>query len=125
MVSGARPSLRQLSFRRDVRLFFGSLAGFLSVLIVLLLILLQSFLQHVREATWQNWSNIARMTIGDIERSNLLADPGSLEARLAMVQARYGIAGVTVLRGGDREIRVGVPPTQENVERIVRSFQGA
>src|SRR5438105_1880222 len=124
MVSDARSPLTRIGFRRDVRLFFGSLASFLSVLIVLLLLLLQSFLEHAREATYQNWSNIARMTIDDMERSNLLSDTGSLEARLSILQGRYGIAGVTVLRNG-REIRVGVPQSADNIERIVRPFQGS
>jgi len=114
----------RLGFRGDVRLFFGSLVGFLSALIVILLLLLQSFLEHARDATRQNWANAARMTIDEVERSNLLADTGSLEARLTILQTRYGIAGVTVARPG-RTIAVGVAPSQPNVERIVRLFQGA
>lgn len=125
MVSGPSAPLTKISFRRDVRLFFGSLAGFQTFLIVLLLIMLQSFLDHTREVTWENWSNIARMATDDIERSNLFAaDSGSLEATLSMLQARYGIAGLSVIRSG-REIHVGVPSTQENVESIVRTAQGA
>jgi signal transduction histidine kinase len=114
----------RLGFRGDVRLFFGSLVGFLSALIIILLLLLQSFLEHARDATRQNWANAARMTLGEVERSNLLADTGSLEARLAILQTQYGIAGVTVARPG-RVITVGLAPSQPNVERIVRPFQGA
>jgi signal transduction histidine kinase len=124
MVSIGSPALTKISFRRDVRLFFGSLVGFLSVLIILLLLLLQSFLDHAREATWERWSNIVALSINDIARSNLLADTSSPEVGLAMLQARYGIAGVTVMRKG-REISVGVRPSEDNVERLVRSFQGA
>jgi len=123
MVSRASPALTRIGFRRDVRLFFGSLVGFLAVLIVVLLLLLQNFLEHAQAATRQNWSNVVQMTIDDIERFNLLSDPGSLEARLSILQARYGIAGITVTRGG-RAISVGLPQ-RENVERMVRSFQGA
>ena len=123
MVSRATPALTRIGFRRDVRLFFGSLVGFLGVLIIVLLLLLQNFLEHAEAATRQNWSNVVQMTIDDIERFNLLSDPGSLEARLSILQSRYGIAGITVTRGG-RSISVGLPQ-KENVERIVRSFQGA
>ena len=114
----------RLGFRRDVRLFFGALIGFLSALIIILLLLLESFLGHVRDATQQSWSNAVRMCLDDVERANLLADSGSLEARLVILSARYGIAGVTVTKGR-QVIKVGVPPSQANVERVVRSFQGA
>ena len=124
MLPRASPTLTRIGFRRDVRLFFGSLVGFLSVLIILLLLLLQNSLEHTRESTEQNWSNVVQMTIDDMQRFDLLSDPASLETRLAMLQSRYGIAGVTVTRG-TRVIRVGVPATQDNVERITRTFQGA
>lgn len=114
----------RLGFRGDVRLFFGSLVGFLAALIIILLLLLQSFLEHARDATRRNWENAARMVLDDVERSNLLADPASLEARLAILQSRYGIAGVTVVQRG-RVLSVGVAPSQPDVERLVRAFQGA
>ena len=123
MVSRASPALTRIGFRRDVRLFFGSLVGFLAVLILVLLLLLQNFLEHAQAATRQNWSNVVQMTIDDIERFNLIADPSSLEARLSILQARYGVAGITVTRRG-RVITVG-QGRGDNVERMVRTFQGA
>src|SRR2546430_2237661 len=90
----------RLGFRGDVRLFLGSLVGFLSALIIILLLLLQSFLEHTREVTRQNWSNVVRMTLDEVERSNLLADTGSLETRLAILQSRYGMAGISVAPPG-------------------------
>ena len=124
MLPRGSSALTRLGFRRDVRLFFGSLVGFLTVLIVILLLILQNFLEHTREATQQNWANVVQMTIDDMQRFDLLSDPASLEARLSMVQSRYGIAGITVTRG-TQVVRVGVPATQDGVERIVRLFQGA
>jgi signal transduction histidine kinase len=114
----------RIGFRRDVRLFFGSLVGFLSALILILLLLLQGFLEHARDAAAQNRANVVRMTVDDVERSNLLADSGSLEARLTILAARYDVAGITVAKGS-QVIRVGVPATQPGVETIVRSSQGA
>ncbi|HEX9161144.1 MAG TPA: ATP-binding protein [Thermoanaerobaculia bacterium] len=124
MVSGASPALTTISFRRDVRLFFGALVGFLAVLIILLLLLLQSFMSHAREATWQNWSNIVAMTVDDITHSNLLSDPASAQARLAILEERYGVAGVTMRRNGHETV-VGVPANAANVETFVRTVQGA
>lgn len=123
MVSGASAALTKISFRRDVRLFFGALVGFLAFLIIFQLLLLQSFLSQARQATWDNWSNIVRMVIDDVERSNVFTDPGSAEARLSILKERYGIAGVTVRRGG-REVTLGVPANTDNVESFVRTIQG-
>lgn len=118
------PRATRLGFRRDVRLFFGALVGFLSALILILLLLLQGFLQHARDAAAQNRANVVRMTLDDVEGSNLLADSGSLEARLTILASRYDVAGVTVAKGS-QIVKVGVPPSQPGVETIVRSFQGA
>ena len=122
----ALPTARapRIGFRRDVRIFFGSLVGFLSALILILLLLLQGFLEHARDAAAQNRANVVRMIVDDVEGSNLLADSGSLQARLTILAARYDIAGVTVTRGA-QVIKVGVPPSQPGVESIVRSSQGA
>lgn len=124
MVSGASAALTKISFRRDVRLFFGALVGFLAFLIVFLLLLLQNFLGQTREATSENWNNVARMTTEDIMHLNLLAEPSTATGTLALLQQRYGLAGITVMSHG-REITVGVPPNADNVERLVRTVQGS
>ena len=72
----------KLGFSRDVRLFFGALVGFLTFLIVLLLLLMQSFLGHVREATTRSWDHIATLTVEVINETSLLSDGASLGARL-------------------------------------------
>lgn len=123
MVSGASPALTKISFRRDVRLFFGALVGLLAFLIIFQLLLLQNFMSHAREATTENWSNIVRISIDDMMRSNLLANPGSAQVELSILQQRYGMAGLSVMRGG-REITSGVPATADDVERLVRTVQG-
>lgn len=114
----------KLSFSRDVRLFFGALVGFLTFLIVLLLLLLQSFLDHAREANWRSWENLATLTVEVINETNLLSDPASLAARLTILQARYGIAGIKVDTPGTASTFIGVPPTEEGVESIVRDVHG-
>ncbi|MDP9192839.1 MAG: ATP-binding protein [Acidobacteriota bacterium] len=114
----------KLSFSRDVRLFFGALVGFLTFLIILLLLLLQSFLDHAREASMHSWENLATLTVEVINETNLLSDPSSLEARLTILQARYGIAGIKVDTPGRASTVIGVPPTEESVESIVRDVHG-
>jgi signal transduction histidine kinase len=123
MVSGATPALTKISFRRDVRLFFGALVGFLAFLIIFELLLLQNFLGRTRQATWDNWTNIVRMTVDEITHTNVLTDQGSTEARLAILKDRYGIAGVTIEHNGQETV-IGIPATSDNVERFVRTVQG-
>jgi len=114
----------KLSFSRDVRLFFGALVGFLTFLIVLLLLLLQSFLGEAREATRRSWDHSTALTVDVVSDANLLADPESLGARLTSLQARYGIAGITVEKPGAPPIAIGLAPTEAGVETITRVIPG-
>jgi signal transduction histidine kinase len=114
----------KLSFSRDVRLFFGALVGFLTFLIVLLLLLMQSFLGHLREATTRSWDNIATLTVEVINETNLLSDPSSLGARLTILQTRYGIAGITVTKPGTAPAVIGLSADEEGVEHISRDVHG-
>ena len=41
------------------------------------------------------------MVLDDVERSNLLADTGSLEARLTILASRYDVAGMAKFIGVD------------------------
>ena len=118
------PGRAKLSFSRDVRLFFGALVGFLTFLIVLLLVLLQSFLGHAREATWHSWEDLATLTVAVINETTVMSDSASLAARLTILQSRYGIAGIEVDIPGMESTVIGVPSTDEGVERIVRDVHG-
>ena len=124
MVSGAPGALTKIGFRRDVRLFFGALVGFLTFLILLLLILLQGFLNHARDTTSANWSNAVQATSNEIMRSNLLAEIGSAQPQLALLIDRYNMAGITVKQRG-RTIIVGAPPASAHVETFSRTIQGS
>jgi signal transduction histidine kinase/PAS domain-containing protein len=114
----------KLSFSRDVRLFFGALVGFLTFLIVLLLLLMQSFLGHLREATTRSWENIATLTVEVLNEGNLLSDPSSLGARLTILLTRYDIAGITVTKPGAPPVVIGLSSGEEGVEHIVRDVHG-
>src|SRR5687767_5800082 len=114
----------KLSFSRDVRLFFGALVGFLTFLIILLLLLLQSFVGHVRDATTRGWENVATLTVEVINETNLLADPSSLGARLTILQTRYGIAGITITMPNAPPTIIGLSADEEGVERLERNVHG-
>ncbi|HEU4888010.1 MAG TPA: hypothetical protein VFV49_09000, partial [Thermoanaerobaculia bacterium] len=114
----------KLSFSRDVRLFFGALVGFLTFLIILLLLLMQSFLGHLREVSSRSWENIATLTVEVINETNLLSDRASLGARLTILQTRYGIAGITVTTPGASPVIIGLSADEDGVEHIVRDVHG-
>lgn len=121
MQSNSSPRrLTRLSFRRDVRLFFGALVGFLTCLIVLLLILLQSYLNDVRAVTTARWQSAATTAV-EVINETAANDPGSVAARLTILQTRYDIAGI-VVRPGGMTIESGVPPQQQGVETITRDL---
>lgn len=114
--------LNQLSFRRDVRLFFGALVGFLTCLIVLLLILLQTYVAQLRSAATVRWEQAAAIATDAINET-ASQDPASVAARLTLLQTRHEIAGIVVQLGAQR-IESGVPPEQEGVEIIERDLYG-
>ena len=125
MVSGAPAALTKISFRRDVRLFLTALVGFLVLLIVLLLLLLQTSLQRTRDVIRANWSNVLQLTVDEINRSDLLRDPGSLRARMTILRARYGIGGIQIERSAAGDMAIGLAPSHPDVEVMRQSVQGA
>lgn len=116
--------LTRLGFRRDVRLFFGALVIFFAFLIVLLLLLLQSFLGHARDAVRANWDDAAQVAVDALNAGSPAENPASLSARLTILQTRYGIAGIVVLRDRQQPVTIGVPPHAEGVEQLERDIHG-
>ncbi|HEX2122496.1 MAG TPA: hypothetical protein VHL59_12715, partial [Thermoanaerobaculia bacterium] len=117
MAATSARGLTKLSFRRDVRLFLGALVGFLAVLVVLLLLLLQSFLSHTRDAVRQRWENAARLAVADFSRGS---DVSAADLQLTVIRSRYGIAGATLTTRDGREITSGVRAANDEVEALVR-----
>lgn len=116
------PRLTRLSFRRDVRLFFGALAAFYTCLIVLLLVYLRTSVLDLREATlarWRSSATIAVEAINDIAAK----DPASVPALLTILQTRYEIAGIMAVTAAGRA-ESGVSPEQPGVETIEREIHG-
>ncbi|HWW62750.1 MAG TPA: ATP-binding protein [Thermoanaerobaculia bacterium] len=98
-----------------MRIFLGALVGFLIVLVALLLLLLQSFLQHTEEVIWENWQEVST-----IAATEITPDSGTLDLQLSLIRGRFGIAGVTLITPRGQRHESGVPATQENVETVSR-----
>jgi signal transduction histidine kinase len=123
VVSRAAPALNRLDFRRDVRLFLSIVVAFLAFLIILLLILLQSYGGQIDEAVRRDWTNIARTAV-DIVNETAARDPGSLEATLSLLQSRYGVAGIVLQRANAQPLSVGVTPDADNIEIVTAAVHG-
>ena len=109
--------MTKVSFRRDVRFFLAILTGFLVVLILILLILLQNAVLQT-EATMR----AQRETAADIAAAtiNRLSSPSGEEIRsnLAILRGRFGLATAAV-ESPQRTVRVGYEG--EGIDRVTRA----
>ena len=120
MVSGAAPTLTKIGFRRHVKLFLTILFGYLVVIILVLLFLLRNFVDHTDAVIGRD-----RESVADAEAAELGGpDRSPIESRLAALQTRYGIAGVTFIRDDRQQIAFGVPPGADRVESVARTIEG-
>ena len=92
MVSGAHAPL--IGFRRDVKLFFGILVGFLVFLIFTLLLLLNDNVERTDASIRRSEETVADIAVDAVNRSG--ADAASVDAQLTFLRARFGIAGAEV-----------------------------
>jgi signal transduction histidine kinase len=120
MVSGARPALTKIGFRRDVKLFLALLIGFLLVLILALVTLLQVNVRQTEAsvaAQWQLTGDVAADALHDsIARDSLSTFD------LASMRTRYSLTAIEVRRAGRSAIVSGYPG--EPSERIARRIDG-
>ncbi|HKO00747.1 MAG TPA: ATP-binding protein [Thermoanaerobaculia bacterium] len=116
MVSGARPALTKIGFRRDVKLFLALLIGFLVVLILTLVTLLQVNVRQTEEAVaaqWELTGDVAADSLGDG-----IAHGGVSASDLAAMRARYSLTAIEVRRPGQQPITSGYPG--EQAKRVAR-----
>ncbi|MFP5246169.1 MAG: hypothetical protein ACLGH0_05700, partial [Thermoanaerobaculia bacterium] len=116
MPSPSRP-LTKIGFRRDVRLFLGALVGFLALLIVLLLFLLQGFLEHTEEALWDGWNGVAAIAASELSGG---ADLSTADLQLSAMRARYGLAGATLITPDGKQLRSGALVGSDGTATITR-----
>lgn len=108
--------LTKLSFRRDVRIFLTALVGFLAVLNVVLLLVLQQFSQLAQRHVLEHWNAVA--DIG-VERLDGAADASELRERAQFLMTRYGVQSVEVI--APAPLRVGrEAPNARRVTRVSR-----
>lgn len=117
MVSRPAAALTKISFRRDVKLFLGVLAGFFIVLVSILLILLQQLHASARDATWRHWNSVADLAASQIAGAQTTPDPATLFTGLA---GRYGVAAADVQFPRQKAVHVG-EPLDDRFQRIERS----
>jgi signal transduction histidine kinase len=121
MVSGVRPALTKIGFRRDVKLFLALLIGFLVVLILALVTLLQVNVRQTEDAIAARWG-LTSDVIADALRESP-ARGAVTESDLAEMRARYDVTAIEVRRAGLPPTISGYPG--EQAQRIARRIDGA
>jgi len=95
MVRDRFTHLTKLGFRRDIKLFLAALVGFLVVLILSLLLVLQTTLLELQRNQWNSWELVADLATKEL--SALPAQsPAELESRLTYVRSRYPVAAISL-----------------------------
>lgn len=96
-------ALTKISFRRDVRTFLVVLVGFMLVLIVLLLFLLEQFSETAQQAVLLRWNATADAAA---EYIGAAGNPNDARLRAQVALARHDIATIE-LTGGGANTRLG------------------
>lgn len=102
-MSRTAPSLTKISFRRDVRMFLTVLVGFLAVLIVVLLLLLEHFSRTAQATLLRRWDAVADAAAAQLQDANNAQD---LRIRAQILMSKYDIRGIEI--GGTAPQRFGV-----------------
>ena len=89
----AAPSLTKISFRRDVRTFLTVLVGFLAILIVVLLLLLQQFSRNAQGTLLRRWDAVADAATSQLQEAD---NPADLRVRALILMSKYNIRGIEI-----------------------------
>ena len=117
MVSGVHAPLTSIGFRRDVRLFFTILVGFLVFLIFALLLLLNDNVERADATIRRTEETIADIATDAVNRAG--ADAASIGGELGFLRARFGIAGAEIAgRDGSRVVSGDTRGTFDSVSRL-------
>lgn len=113
-----RRALTPLGFRRDVRLFLALLVGFLSLLLVTVLLVAYKYEGDAESATRVQWERAADSAAGELGRA--ATDRETLETLLQVISGRYGVVQATLARPSGPPIRTGMPVTSltETYQRL-------
>lgn len=116
MVFGASRALTKLGFRRDVKLFLATLVGFLVLLILVLLLLLQNAMVENEIAVRRHRETIADHSVATVNRA--VAGSQDLRATLLLLQRRFEIATMRLTTQSGQLISVGYEAPQ--MDRLTR-----
>jgi two-component system sensor histidine kinase AtoS len=109
MVSRPAPALTKIGFRRDIKYFLATFVGFLIVIILVLLSLLQANVASAGDAMRDDWNLIA-----DAATNALSNTPGDIDltARLPTVRVEYAIGAIDYIPFRGRTFRTGSMPAE-------------
>jgi nitrogen fixation/metabolism regulation signal transduction histidine kinase len=120
MVFRAGPALTRITFRRDVRLFIGLLAGYFILLVAVLLALLQSGITDTQEAIANSQDLIADSGAAELRRVIGAFGDSTFDTNLLALRARFPVNAVEVRMDDGRARRSGHPlPGDQALERRV------
>ncbi|MHB0969310.1 MAG: two-component system sensor histidine kinase NtrB [Thermoanaerobaculia bacterium] len=117
MVPIASRGLTTVGFRRDIKFFLAALVGFLAAVIVVLLVVLQTFAARAETEVRNRWDVVSREAAGTIERIGA-TDHGSIETALIYIRGHYGLAAADVKLPDGSVVRSGA--TEGDLERVSR-----
>ncbi|HEX8618783.1 MAG TPA: ATP-binding protein [Thermoanaerobaculia bacterium] len=96
--------LTKIGFRRDVRSFLFVLVGFLLILIVALLFVLEQFSEVTQGAVLRRWNVAADAAAESIGAA---ATPADVRVRALLALTRYEIASIEVIGTGGQRLHLG------------------
>ena len=117
MVLGASDALTKIGFRRDIKFFFATLVGFLVVLILFLLLLLQNAVLETEMTMVEHRETTADGFAAAVNRI-ATRSPEELRNTLIILQKRFGVASVTLKMPAGAPVHVGYSgPGMESLSR--------
>lgn len=106
-----------IGFRRDLTFFLSSLFGFLIVIILVLVFLIQSLVSEVEATAARQRNRSAQAATREINRLTALTGSSALDAALVGIGASFGIDRIELVPR-DRPIAAAGSPLPETAERI-------
>jgi len=109
MVQLAPSRLTKLGFRRDVKLFLAALLGFFVVLVLVLLLLLQTFLQQIETEQMKLWNNAAEIAVDELSDLDYRSNRSALNTRMDFLRGRYDIVMIRFVTPDGAVLESGYP----------------
>jgi signal transduction histidine kinase len=118
MAARTERGLTKIGFRRDVRTFLMLLVGFLLILIVALLFVLERFSETAQEAVLRRWSVAADAVADSIAAAE---SPSDRRVIGTLALARYDITSIDITAPGAAPIRLGRGEGETAIVRHTRA----